>query len=621
MPSNTSTRHSELPLVERVRGRVRDGLSAISMRTRILLFFILVSTLTVLVVGLTFYRISFAVIRSTASQFNRQIIENVTEKVDALLGEALQTAHMIANDPAVQATLRQSLDADIGRRFSKELELDTQLAFMQSYTSDIFCVSVVGGNGSTYRSAFYTVKDEDLRTSDWYRTIIASRTPVWFGSHDGAFAVETTGQPLISVGVPIIDKASGNCLGTVVADTEVELILNTIRSRLGDTGFIFIVDAHHNVISHPDNLITSGKEAVLRRAVENFMRHGDVSATPSLRQEFLFFSKASAVTGWSIIGAIPMTELTKDTNSIGTTISILLVAACLFDILAALYFAGTISKPVNHLMLLMKKVEEGDFSVEMKASGRDEIGRLAESFTAMVERIRDLMGRVHDEHQKLRAAELLALEAQINPHFLYNTLDSIIWLSRGGKSADIIRLVTAMTKLFRIGISNGHELISIGDELEHVRSYLTIQEIRYKDKMDYRIDVPVELHHHRILKLILQPLVENAIYHGIKNVRGKGFISVSGREENGDIVLSVADSGTGMSSAQVEALRRSLDAPGTSEDLRPGYGLKNVHERLTLFFGNGYGLSFQSEKSKGTIVTVRIPKVKENDDHGDTGPG
>jgi two-component system sensor histidine kinase YesM len=257
----------------------------------------------------------------------------------------------------------------------------------------------------------------------------------------------------------------------------------------------------------------------------------------------------------------------------------------------------------------------------MKASGRDEIGRLAESFTIMVERIRDLMGRVHQEHQKLRAAELLALEAQINPHFLYNTLDSIIWLSRAGKSAEVIRLVTAMTRLFRIGISNGREVISIGDELEHVRSYLTIQEIRYKDKMDYRIDVPVELHQHRILKLTLQPLVENAIYHGIKNVRRKGFIAVNGRVESGDIVLSVSDSGIGMGSEQVEALRRSLDAHGSSEEGRTGYGLKNVHERLTLFFGSGYGLSFQSEKTRGTTVSVRIPRMNEKDDHGETGPG
>ncbi|MFI5369248.1 MAG: sensor histidine kinase, partial [Spirochaetia bacterium] len=493
--------------------------------------------------------------------------------------------------------------------------------FIQSYTSDIFCVSVVGGNGSAYRSAFYTVLAGDLRTRDWYRTIAASRAPVWFGSHRGAFAVETTGQPLISVGVPIIDKATGSCLGVVVADTEVELILNTIRSRLGDTGFIFIVDAHHNVISHPDNLVPSERESVLRRAVENFMQHGGASAAPSLKEEFLFFSKVSAVTGWSIIGAIPMKELTKDTKSIGTTISILLLAACIFDVLAALYFAGTITKPVKHLMLLMKKVEEGDFSVEMRASGRDEIGRLAESFTIMVERIRDLMGRVHQEHQKLRSAELLALEAQINPHFLYNTLDSIIWLSRGGKSAEIIRLVTAMTKLFRIGISNGREVISIGDELEHVRSYLTIQEIRYKDKIDYRIDVPAELYHHRILKLTLQPLVENAIYHGIKNVRRKGFIAVNGRTENGDIVLSVSDSGIGMSSEQMEALRSSLDAHGSSEESRTGYGLKNVHERLTLFFGSGYGLSFQSEKTRGTTVSVRIPRMKEKGDHGESGPG
>lgn len=619
-----------------MRTKLSDFLGSLSLRARILLFFIIVSNVSVLIIGVISTRLSLDTIRSKADQFNRQMIENVTEKIDDLLAEAQRTSQMVAEDPTIQASLRRPLDADIGRRYSKDLEIDTALNFIQSYKSDILGIYVVGANGGAYKSSFYSLRTDDMRREDWYARIVGHRQPIWFGSHRGSFAAVTVGQSLVTVGVPIMDKAGGEGLGAVLVDLEVELLLRIIRSKLGTTGFIFIVDRDGNVISRPDTLTGSDREATLRRAVEDLGASPGAPASAALRREFLFFSKPSAITGWNIIGVIPTAELEKDTILIRRTITVLLPVICLLDILAAWYFAGVLVTPIKKLMRLMRKVEEGDFSVVMEARTSDEIGQLSEGFNVMVGKIRELMQRVYREHQKMRSAELAALQAQINPHFLYNTLESIVWLSRAGRSRDVIHIVEAMTKLFRIGISGGRELITIRDELEHVKSYLTIQQIRYRDKIDYVIDVPESLGGCRILKLVLQPLVENAIYHGIKNVRGRGTIQVRGREENGDIVLDVVDTGPGMKPEDLRALQAGLvdraEAPegaGPPDHAEPakgaagqpdhaggsgaqepgsGYGLKNIHERLTIFFGPEYGLSFRSEYGRGTTVAVRIPK-------------
>ena len=618
MRSTTSTRRIE---VRRALRSARDAVGSISIRTRILLFFVIVSNISVLTIGLISYRLAFDTISFKASQFNHQMIENVTEKIDELFAEAQRTAQMVADDPTIQTTLRRAMDSNIGRRYSKDLEVDTQLNFIQSYKNDILGIYVLGANGSAYKSSFYTLKIDDLRREEWYRTIVSDRSPVWFGSHQGSFAAVTVGQSLVTIGVPIIDKASGKNLGAVLVDVEVELLLRIIRSKLGTTGFMFMVDRDHNVISHPDNLVGWEKDSILRRAVADLNESGNAGSSSALDSDFLFFSKASTVTGWNIIGVIPRAELAKDTYFIRGAITILLLVTCLLDILAAWYFAGVLANPLKKLMHLMRRVEGGDFEAVMDVHTKDEIGLLGQGFNVMVGKIRDLMQKVYKEHQKLRSAELAALQAQINPHFLYNTLESIVWLSRAGRSHDVINIVMAMTKLFRIGISGGRELITIHDELEHVRSYLTIQKIRYKSKIEYRIDVPESICGCRILKLVLQPLVENSIYHGIKNMHGKGSIEVSGREEDGDLVLNVIDTGIGMRPEELVALRAAVNDHNGDGEGSDGYGLKNIHERLKIFFGADYGLSFESDYGHGTTVAVRIPKLLKAEGYGEAGLG
>ena len=257
-------------------------------------------------------------------------------------------------------------------------------------------------------------------------------------------------------------------------------------------------------------------------------------------------------------------------------------------------------------MNAMKKVEEGDLSVKLDGKGYEEAMELTGSFNVMVSKMDALMNNVYQEQKKLRKAEMKALQAQINPHFLYNTLDSILWLNRDGKREEIQVMVEALTRLFRIGLSRGKDIISIRDEIAHVESYLKIQAIRYGDKFDYMVDVDETFMDFQVPKLILQPLVENAIYHGLKLKAGKGHIEIRTVDLVKDYQILVKDTGKGIPPEKLKMLNELLQ--GSTEASVKVYGVANVNERIKILFGNQYGLRFQSEENIGTTAILYLPK-------------
>jgi two-component system sensor histidine kinase YesM len=271
------------------------------------------------------------------------------------------------------------------------------------------------------------------------------------------------------------------------------------------------------------------------------------------------------------------------------------------------FLARGITRPLRQLQEVMKSVETGEFRKAGALDATDEIRELAREYDLMVGRIGELMAQNVREQELKRMSDLKALQAQINPHFLYNTLDSIIWMGEMNRSGEVVKMTSALSRLFRISISRGQELIPLRDELEHVQSYLTIQEMRYKNKFRYLIDVPENLMDSTVLKITLQPLVENAIYHGIRGVDYEGLIEIRGRREDDDIILTVGDNGEGMDVGKIEAVLAGQGGMEDSPDGHQGTGVRNVHERIRLYFGERYGLSFRNGEGRGTVITIRIP--------------
>src|SRR5262245_17379765 len=286
-----------------------------------------------------------------------------------------------------------------------------------------------------------------------------------------------------------------------------------------------------------------------------------------------------------------------------------IVAAILFSIVAAWRISKSIYVPIKKLHDVTTTIARHDIEALVTADNADEITELGLSFNIMVGKIKELLDAKIEEHENLKKAELRALQAQINPHFLYNTLDTIIWMAESRRTDQVVELVRVLSRFFRITLSKGKDWITVREEIEHVESYLAIQKMRYRDILDYRIDVPDEIRDGQMLKLTLQPLVENALYHGIKNKRNGGEIVVSGRRLNGGLLqIQIEDNGIGMTQEQLAQIRALLDAEsGGAVVAESGYGINNVNQRIKLYYGQEYGLAIESKYLHGTCVSLVIP--------------
>jgi len=288
---------------------------------------------------------------------------------------------------------------------------------------------------------------------------------------------------------------------------------------------------------------------------------------------------------------------------------ILLPCVVAFSFAAAWVISASIYIPIKKLQDVTTTITRNDLAALVTSHNVDEITELGMSFNIMIGKIRQLLDAKIKEQEILKKAELKTLQAQINPHFLYNTLDTIVWMAQAKRTDQVIDIVQALSNFFRIALSKGQDWITIDQEIEHIRCYLTIQKLRYHDILDYKIEVDPEILSGTILKLTLQPLVENALYHGIKNKRSGGTITVRASRAGPDqVMLEILDDGVGFTPYKLSKLQASLaDDSGEISLTESGFGLENVHKRIQLYYGKQYGLTIHSKYQEGTRVTVTIP--------------
>ena len=290
-------------------------------------------------------------------------------------------------------------------------------------------------------------------------------------------------------------------------------------------------------------------------------------------------------------------------------IAIILIAA--LSIYLSIVISRGITVPIDELCRVTDEVANGNFDVRAEFESGDELMQLEYSLNSMTSQLNDLVENIRKEQINSRNLELRLLQSQINPHFLYNTLDNILWLSEDGKKEEVASIVTSLSKFFRTTLSGGREFVRIRDEISHIESYLEIQQFRYRDIMDYEIDAPEKYLGFSIIKMTLQPIVENALYHGLKNKRGKGLLKIGiyGREDLEQLVLTVEDNGIGMKEEELLHIRRIADGLEKPSIDNSGFGIANVAERLRLNYGNACGLHYESEYGVGTKAEIIIPMI------------
>ena len=594
-----------------------------SLRKKLLVSLILISVLPSSFIGLMAYKISANVVNDMAVASSTELMDRVGGELESLFFEAYKLSIIISDNLKIQTVLRKEF-ADNSEKYAIDLEASTELYFIKDYRKDIFGLYVIGENGGRYRSNFYTFKEINFQTKSWYHDILTSESPVWSGPNKGSKVVVTTGNEIFELGIPVIDKASGNKMGIVLTEIAEKRIKSIISARLGKTGFIVVLDENNNIITGMENSVDLNElkldslplmsaasyeeiDSVIR-GLGTFSGESNVEVISDLP---LVIVKSFPINGWKIAGFIPREELTKNSRRIGVLVAIMIFLLSILSVMISWYFSGQIVRPIRLLIGLMGRVEDGDLDVNMELTSDDEIGHLGNSFNMMIKRIKSLMEQVLEDQKKLEKARYKTLQAQINPHFLYNTLDSVIWLARARSYEKIVTMTTALTKFFRIGLSRGKDLITIKEEFAHVENYLIIQSIRYEDKFNYNIDMDVNIGDFSIMKLVLQPLVENAVYHGIKMKRDPGTINITGRRSGDEIHITISDTGAGMTAEQLDELNNVLHSSGAGK--LDSYGIINVKERIRIFFGDKYGLSYKSIEGEGTEVTIRIPAILDDE--------
>lgn len=568
--------------------------------------FSLLSVLMIVSTVLLSYSLTEDVARIGSRRYTKQLVDQVTANIESYIDYMESVSSFALANQDIQDYIRAEGERKQGQLKRRAADfLDT---IVQS-RRDISLAAVFD-----YKGNFVTHAPE-LKRNPFAET----DTMPWFSAAREAEGEPTISTPhvqniikdryrwVISLSREITDRTTGKGAGILLVDLNFNVI-NTICGSvaLGKRGYLFIVDRDGSIVYHPQQQLIYGglKSEDVQRVLAV---SGDYFASSEDDGDKLYSVSNMRATGWKIVGVNFRSELVENREAIRLTFSAWGVGFFALTIVLSIFLSLRISRPIKRLRKSMQAVEMGDFDIRVDIQSTDEIGELGKDFNIMISEIRTLIKQNNVQQELKRKSELKALQMQINPHFLYNTLDSIIWMAEGRKEQEVITMVSSLARLFRLSLGKGKEIIDIGSEVEHVGHYLTIQKIRYKDKLDYEIKVDPDILNFKTVKIILQPLVENAIYHGIKHKASPGKITITGKRSAHGVELAVHDDGIGMSR---ETLSK-LSAPGETNSSGGGLGVRNVDERIKLYFGKEYGLDFESAEDKGTTVYVRLPALEE----------
>jgi len=568
------------------------------------------------------------VFRQTAlednAEYSRKRLENLSTHLESYFDEISAIANETNYNYYLQNYLANISEEDenivnLQKGGSvRNYEMSTKIFnYALNNRTDVSSIMVFGKKKMLLYKSLYSYQNyvKDYSEYEWYQKAVENpRQSIITGPQVHEFLMGNTEQT-ISLSRMINSSENGSFAGVIVIDMNLNQIEEICDSSdMIEHGSLCILNGNGELVyktESADENYDLSKEETLKELRQTINTEEDVEKFVALGDgEYQIGREKMNAAGWTLISIIPKQSIMQ---SIHTTVLYLALTGILLNIVIVLALNSILNKVVQPISLLKKSMDEAEaenLKVRVSVAGRDEIGMLAKSYNKMMERIEYLMNQVVREQEEKRKFELQALQAQINPHFLYNTLDSIIWMAET-KNDKVVPMTEALAKLFRLSLNKGNEFITLGQEMEHVQNYLLIQSMRYTDKFDYEIMIAEELRSCRTIKLLVQPIVENCIYHGIKKQKGKGKIQVFTYKEDGNIYIEVIDDGIGMTEEMcIHVLDRNTKA---EKRMGSGMGVWNVNERIKLYFGEIYGLTFESKAGKGTKVTICLPVLPKTE--------
>lgn len=547
------------------------------------------SLTAVIAVTMIVYRHADTTINQSIEQNNAQITDNVASSIDSYINEMVSISNTVT---------------DLLSRHSAQ-ELDGSLVVF--LREDIETIAVFDGNGKPVVTTDSRSLRDDIKVTrqSWF-TGASTNGRRYLISQPHVQRLYRGEYPwVITLTRGVSWEQDGETRnGIMMVDMNFKRIKDLCSRDLKNDGYLYITNQRGDVVYHPkQQMIYAGILPEEVTLASNLSEGTSNVKTKDVQLAVCVKSLSNAA--WRVIGVSSMNGLATYDSGPGAYIFFSIVLLSIGILAGSLILAREMTRPLHRLMALMGNMSGGEMAKPAPVGGIYEAGQLGDSFNRMVARIRQLMVQVRTEQEQLHRSELKALNAQMNPHFLYNTLDSVIWLAESGDQKGVVRMVLALSSYFRLSLSGAKDYITVEDELEQVEQYLTIQKMRFGDAFTYKITCEEEVRQAKTPKIMLQPVVENAIVHGVGTMGEDGMIAVSARRRGRALELSVKDNGCGI---KPDVLLHILDEDsGSHSRSRSGIGLRNVHRRIKLACGQEYGLEVESELDEGTTVRVHLP--------------
>lgn len=588
-----------------------------NLRYKITILIFLLITAVACTLGGYSYTISKRQIINKVSNSNQSVLKQIDSNLSRMQKTLADWVTVFSLAPVVQDTLRSNP--------SDSVKIENR--FYNGPTASIMNQMLVTGSfdylalyGSLPEPLFQVATDDSsgaysldkIKANHTYKQSVAlNGASYWFPlTEENNVFIQSNRNDKLGMTRIIRDIVNGNRIGFVFVGINLETIRRTYLTNL--------YDKDHGILilnEHGEQLLSAGKETYSQEAVGYVMDQARAgipagNTIVNLQGKDTLLNYNINESGWITVYSVPLSSLTQELNSIKSAVLVMVLASLLLSIPLLMFFSSFLTAPIKTLLLSMRRFQNGQFEEKVEIKYWDEIGQLSRGYNNMVGNIKALVDNAYLLKLKEQEAELKALQSQINPHFLYNMLDTIFWEAEAAGQDKISEMVINLSRLFRLSLNQGKSFTSVAKEKELIELYLTLQKMRFQETLEYVIDIPAELHDYVILKLSLQPFIENALIHGIERKRGGGRVSISGQRSGDKLIFVIEDNGSGMSD---ETLQKILTMPDetdvyTARDVG-GYAVQNVYARLKHFYKGDFALNYTSVPGEGTRVEIIVPVI------------
>ncbi len=588
----------------------------IGIRTKLFASFSVVIIVSLSIVSVLWYNKYYSSQRESAESFMSRTILDANKSLELTLKDIDYISTIISlNRPNVIDVLLPDATETLIERLEKDRKLDNFISSLYGYKYYISSILVASMDGRSY-SQGATVPADEFMQSSWFEQMLEQRgNKIFITTHANTKLNKVSAylnQNVVSISRAIMN--GHEAVGYVTIDFNYEVVERILNTPLPNKSQLFLLDDKGSFVYSPrvDNINKSIAETDYANVLPQLTGNSGKLSMSINGEEHLVVYHTSDYLNWTTVGLIPKSELLAESRKVANNMMLIPVFTLIAALIVATIISNHITRNIGRLRHAMKKVSAGNLSDPIAITSGDEVEELSRGFNAMVTNLRVLLDDIKGTEEQKRVLEFKALQAQINPHFLFNTLNQIKWLADVQKADNIKQLVTSLVTLLHSSMGKGGEFITVREEQQYLEHYLNIQQFRYYDKFNAVFDIEEAILDARMLKFLLQPILENALIHGLEPLKGRGQLVIKGYADGGHIVFQVSDDGVGM---EPERLNTIFDHEAEKSQSRfSGIGLSNVQERIKLHYGAGYGLQIESVPGLFTTVTLRIPIEGEGGD-------